>query len=291
VFLDLVKTINGSLRKEVKHYATIMERMKQRLPALITTGIFSQRDGQPHLLGENLLDFANQNSFAAIVGSLFLGRKILSKEMEDFTDFVLRISVDHGPSVSGAMNTIVTARAGRDLVSSLAAGLLTIGPRFGGAINQAAINWLRGVLEGKSASDFVEEFASKRQYISGIGHKKYRVDSPDPRVKELKNFVDGLSQKRFTNFALGVEKVTTAKKGNLILNVDGAIACVLLDILSEKEGLSDQELQRLTEVEFFNALFVLSRSVGFIAHYLDQKRLDEGLFRLSEDLVTEAQTR
>ena len=35
------------------------------------------------------------------------------------------------------------------------------------------------------------------------------------------------------------------------------------------------------EIEFFNALFVLSRSVGFTAHYLDQRRLDEGLFRLS----------
>jgi len=62
-----------------------------------------------------------------------------------------------------------------------------------------------------------------------------------------------------------------------------------LDLLSEKEGFSDIELQRLTEAEFFNSLFVLSRSVGFIAHFLDQKRLDEGLFRLPDDLVAEAE--
>eukprot|EP00983_Pelagomonas_calceolata_P053486 1143307-Pelagomonas_calceolata.AAC.6 len=45
---------------------------------------------------------------------------------------------DHGPCVSGAHNTIVTSRAGKDIVSSLVSGLLTIGPRFGGAIDDAA---------------------------------------------------------------------------------------------------------------------------------------------------------
>ena len=32
------------------------------------------------------------------------------------------LCADHGPCVSGAHNTIVTARAGKDLVSSLVAG-------------------------------------------------------------------------------------------------------------------------------------------------------------------------
>ena len=36
------------------------------------------------------------------------------------------VTADHGPAVSGSHNTIVCARAGKDLVSSLASGLLTI---------------------------------------------------------------------------------------------------------------------------------------------------------------------
>lgn len=48
------------------------------------------------------------------------------------------LCADHGPCVSGAHNSIVTSRAGKDLVSSLVSGLLTIGPRFGGAIDDAA---------------------------------------------------------------------------------------------------------------------------------------------------------
>lgn len=43
-----------------------------------------------------------------------------------FIEMCLMVTADHGPAVSGAHNTIVCARAGKDLVSSLASGLLTI---------------------------------------------------------------------------------------------------------------------------------------------------------------------
>ncbi len=265
-----------------------IENMDDRKHALISSSISKDVDGEVQVLGEDLLSFANNNGFPKIIASMFLGKKIQSQDTEELVDFILKISVDHGPYVSGALNTIVSARAGKDLVSSLSSGLLTIGPRFGGALNEAARNWFSGVVDGKNASSYVEEFAVKKQYIQGIGHKKYRTDMPDPRVAALKVFLDRLSTKRFTTFALEVEKVTTEKKGNLILNVDGTIAALLLDYLSEKEGYSDEQLYELIEQEFFNALFVLSRSVGFIAHYLDQKRLDEGLLRLSEDDVADA---
>ena len=173
---------------------------------------------------------------------MFLGKPVHSAELEAFVDYVLKLLVDHGPYVSGAVNTIVTARAGRDLVSSLAAGLLTIGPRFGGAVNQAAVTWLEGVSTGVSPTALVEAYAADKRYISGIGHKKYRIDSPDPRVAKLLSFTDGLEKAQFTKFALGVEAETTRKKGNLILNVDGAMAAILLDLLLEKEGYSIEHL-------------------------------------------------
>lgn len=288
-FDEFVKLIASLPEKSLteKEYTTQMKELSQRHHALIATSVSADKNGVATLLGENLLTFAQNSSFAAIVSSMFLGKKIKSTELESCIDFILRLLVDHGPYVSGAVNTIVTARAGRDLPSALASGLLTIGPRFGGAINQAASNWLTGVTKEMRSVDFVEDFAKKRTYIAGIGHKKYRVDMPDPRVTEILAFVDNLEKKRFTTFARSTEQLTVHKKGNLILNVDGAIACVLLDILSEKEDYSDDQLQELVDIEFFNTLFVLSRSVGFIAHYLDQKRLDEGLFRLPDTLVAD----
>ena len=52
----------------------------------------------------------------------------------EFIERVVLLTADHGPAVSGAHNSIVAARAGKDLISSLVSGLLTIGPRFGGAV-------------------------------------------------------------------------------------------------------------------------------------------------------------
>ena len=52
------------------------------------------------------------------------------------------------PAVSGAHNAIVASCAGKDLISSLCSGLLTIGPRFGGAIDDAAREFKRAVRQG-----------------------------------------------------------------------------------------------------------------------------------------------
>ena len=40
-----------------------------------------------------------------------------------------------------------------------------------------------------------------------------------------------------------------------------------------------EEAQEYIEIGTLNALFVLGRSMGFIGHYLDQKRLKQGLYR------------
>ncbi len=285
-FVSLVGQIPSLSKHTEKSYTTHMDEIKNRSQSLITTSLSQEKDGEAYFLNSSLLSLVENNSFAYLVASAFLGKQIKSKETEKVVEFILKLLIDHGPHVSGAVNTIVTARAGRDLVSALASGLLTIGSRFGGAVNEAAGNWLKGVSEKTQASEFVESFASRNEYILGIGHKKYRVDLPDPRVKKLLTFIESCEKKVYTSFALEVEKVTSSKKGNLILNIDGAIAAVLLDVLSEKEGISPEELQELVTQEFFNSLFVLSRSVGFIAHFLDQKRLDEGLLRLPDHLVS-----
>ena len=63
---------------------------------------------------------------------------------------------DHGPCVSGAHNIIVTIREGKDLVSSLVSSLLTIGPRFGGAIDDVARYFKDAHDRGLSPYEFVD---------------------------------------------------------------------------------------------------------------------------------------
>jgi len=271
----------GNSMTENEDQPVIGERKKRPFISHLSGDV----NGEAHLLGDNLLATVERNSLASLVLSMLLGKQVESKKAVDFTDFVLKLLADHGPYVSGAINTIVTARAGRDLASGLASGLLTIGPRFGGAINEASRGWLNGVTSDVSAKEFVDSFQGQGGIISGIGHKKHRIDYPDPRVEKLMEFTGNSNGDRYLKFARSVEEITTQKKGNLILNVDGAIGAILLDILESELGYTPDELKELADIEFFNALFVLSRSIGFTAHYLDQRRHDEGLFRLGEDDV------
>jgi len=278
---EIASNLSGEKLADDQNVSVITNRKKRPFISHISGDV----DGDVHLLGHELLETVENNSLASLVLSMLLGKEVKSQKAVEFTDLVLKMLVDHGPYVSGAINTIVTARAGRDLASGLAAGLLTIGPRFGGAINEASRGWVDGVTSGMSAKEFVDSFVAKGGIISGIGHKKYRIDMPDPRVNMLMKFTGNSNGDRYLKFAREVEAITTQKKGNLILNVDGAIGAVMLDILESELDYTPDELRELADIEFFNALFILSRSVGFTAHYLDQRRHDEGLFRLSADDV------
>ena len=226
-----------------------------------------------------------KHGFAAAIFEALLDRELKSDITAAFAEAVFSLLIDHGGEVSGAVNTMISARAGKDLVSSLSSGLLTIGPRFGGAVNAAASQWVDGVQGKESAATFVEKRTKGGRLLAGIGHRKYRVGIPDPRVAAIAQFAMLLKKHPHLDFAREIERATTRKSGSLILNIDGAIAALSLDILAECEGFSPDELRALENAEFFNALFVIPRSVGFVAHFMEQKSNDEGLFRLPEELL------
>lgn len=280
----------GDIEKELKAYTNSERKLPAssialRKKSLILSHISGDINGDVQLIGDDLLATVQRHSVASLYASLLLGKNVQSKKLDGFFDFCLKLLVDHGPYVSGALNTIVSARAGKDLVSSLTSGLLTIGPRFGGAINGAADGWLNAIADQSNPKEYIGVFTKSGGIIPGIGHKKYRIDNPDPRVAALVEFTGNSNGDRYYKFARNVEQVTVTKKSNLILNVDGAIAAILLDILESELNYDKNQLQELVDIEFFNALFVLSRSVGFTAHYLDQRRHDEGLLRLPNDDV------
>ena len=279
-----VRNMTGSTQDSPAATDERLAGMQKRSPSLFVNRISEDKGGEVKILGEPLLQFISDKSFTEIALNMFLGKKPSSRKLVDFFDMTLKILVDHGPQVSGAVNTMITARAGKDITAALATGILTIGPRFGGAINKAAESWFAAVAANENPNDFVETYAKNKQYISGIGHKKYRVDNPDPRVEALLAQFDGGGV--HIRFAKEVAKITTDKKAQLILNVDGAIAAILLDLLKDEEHLSDAEIKVIIDAEFCNAIFVLARSVGFIAHYLEQKRLDESLFRLPDEDIS-----
>ncbi len=195
-----------------------------------------------------------------------------------FIEMAIMVTADHGPAVSGAHNAIVAARAGKDLISSVASGMLTIGPRFGGAIDGAAQMFSEAYDRRLTPSQFVAEMKKKGVNIQGIGHLVKSVHNPDMRVTIMKEY----AKKHFKStplldFALEVEKITTAKKDNLILNVDGCIGICFVDML--RNEMPKNEADEYIQMGALNALFVLGRTIGMIGHFLDQKRLKQGLYR------------
>lgn len=277
---ELADVVTGLTQDEI---AINDSDFSRRHSSLFTSTISDETPDGYAFVGKTLQDWSVEGDIAAQITAGLLGRPPKSTLTVDLIRTIFLLSVDHGPQVSGALTTIVTARAGKGVVDSLAAGLMTVGPRFGGAVSDAAREWFDGVGRGLQPFELVEARARAKQFIGGIGHKKYRLDLPDPRTKILAQFADQLPAHVYFDFAKGVESITTQKKGNLILNVDGYIAALMLDVLATEEEYDVRELDQLITADFFNALFVVPRTVGFVSHYLDQKRLDEGLFRLPDE--------
>ncbi|KDD72540.1 hypothetical protein H632_c3215p1 [Helicosporidium sp. ATCC 50920] len=190
------------------------------------------------------------------------------------------LCADHGPCVSGAHNTIVTARAGKDLISSLVSGLLTIGPRFGGAIDDAARCFKAAVEAEQDPEEFVEGMKRRGQRVPGIGHRIKSRDNRDKRVELLQRFASAhFPSTKHLDFAVRVESYTLQKAANLVLNVDGCIGALFLDLLSSCKLFSREEIDDVVKIGYLNGLFVLARTIGLIGHCLDQKRLGQPLYR------------
>ncbi|MBI5742964.1 MAG: ATP citrate synthase [Elusimicrobia bacterium] len=220
-----------------------------------------------------------------VIGLLWFKRD-LPDYGRKFLETALMLTADHGPAVSGAHNAIVAARAGKDIISSLASGLLTIGPRFGGAIDGAAQHFKRAYDAGLTPEQFIKDMKAKGINVPGIGHKVKSLTNPDMRVTQLKAFCKkNFKQTPLLDYALEVEQVTTKKKANLILNVDGCIGICFVDMLSSTGSFTKDEIDNIVNMGCLNALFVVGRSIGIFGHIFDQKRLKQPLYRTPYDEI------
>ncbi|KAI1214478.1 citrate synthase [Annulohypoxylon truncatum] len=258
-----------------------------RKPAAFISTISDDRGQELLYAGMPISDVFKEDIGIGGVMSLLWFRRRLPDYASKFLEMVLMLTADHGPAVSGAMNTIITTRAGKDLISSLVSGLLTIGSRFGGALDGAAEEFSKAADNGLSPREFVDTMRKQNKLIPGIGHRIKSRNNPDLRVELVKEYVLArFPSHKLLDYALAVETVTTSKKDNLILNVDGCIAVCFVDLMRSCGAFSPDEAEDYMKMGVLNGLFVLGRSIGLIAHYLDQKRLRTSLYRHPWDDIT-----
>ena len=260
-------------------YDVAVKRGLVRKPTNFISTICDDRGEEPIYNNVPITQVLEQEiGIGGVIGLLWFKRD-LPEFARRFIELCIMLIADHGPAVSGAHNAIVAARAGKDLMSSLASGLLTIGPRFGGAIDDTARYFKDAFDRGLTPQQFVDEMKAKGMLIPGIGHRVKSVQNPDMRVILLKRFArEHFGRTDLLDFALEVEKITTAKRNNLILNVDGCIGICFVDMLQSCDY-DEQDIQQIVDLGYLNGIFVLGRSIGMIGHYLDQKRLKESLYR------------
>ena len=261
--LDFAKAVKeGVIRKPASFISTISDDRGEELMYgdLPITQVFEREIGVGGVL------------------SMLWFKRLLPAYATKFIEMALMVTADHGPAVSGAHNAIVATRAGKDLVSSIVSGMLTIGPRFGGAVDGAAQMFSDAYDRGLTPQEFVDEMKRKGVNIQGIGHRVKSVHNPDLRVSIIKAYaLEHFRSSALLAYALEVEKITTAKRNNLILNVDGAIGIAFADML--RSEMPREEADQYVALGALNGLFVLGRTIGLIGHHLDQKRLKQGLYR------------
>jgi citrate synthase len=179
---------------------------------------------------------------------------------------ILVSSVDHGampPSTQVSRNVATT---GAPLRAAVAAGVLSFGSYHGGDV-EACMDLLDAglalVREGKSYQDAAREIVRRKidagERVPGLGH---RLHTHDPRAIKLLQMayeldIEGEHIRLMRAVDAALAEALGADHARVHVNVDGAIAAICGDL-----GLDH---------EFGNALFIISRVPGLIAHAHEEK--------------------
>jgi citrate synthase len=180
-------------------------------------------------------------------------------------DAVLVAMVEHGITPSSLATRLVLDGAPEALSGAVAAGLLAVGSRFLGTIEDAAA-LLERIVERAGPSGSLagacDEEATRildaGERIPGVGHNLHR--SVDPRVAALLEVArrEGLDGRHAEAFELLPSAIERRLGRRLVPNAAGAIAAVLADL-----G------YRAAEVRGFA---LLARCAGLFAHALDERK-------------------
>ena len=187
--------------------------------------------------GHDVLDLMQQATFTDLIYLLHHQRLPTSAERR-LIDAILIGVADHGPGAPSCAASRLAASGNRQSPSAaIAAGILTIGDEHGGAgagcmeMIEAGLADARrnGQSLDASAARMVDEARAAGKRLPGFGHRVH--SAVDPRVAVLFGLAQdsGLAGDGI-GFARALEAAIRERIKPLPLNIDGALAAILVDL-------------------------------------------------------------
>lgn len=227
------------------------------------TGLTRIRPGEIALHGYPVEQLVDKASFVDTIWLMLRG-ELPSPGQARLLDAALTAAVDHGPQAPSIASARMAATCGVGLNNAVATGVNLLGDVHGGA-GQQCMRLLTDIEARRSGGEplesVVDDVLSGQRYVPGFGH---RFHPRDPRRDPLLRLVDeaveaGVVAGHHLRAALELERALAHGRSKPVpMNIDGATAVIYAEL-----GF-DPELGR--------GLFVLSRSVGILAHAWEERR-------------------
>ena len=183
-----------------------------------------------------------------------------SKDQLEALDDMLILYAEHGFNAS-TFATRVTASTRADLTGAIVSGIATLKGELHGGANERAVELINSFDSVDETVVGVKKLLEQKKKIMGFGHGVYKVQ--DPRSPIVKSWVEKLAQTEFSKnrfeIAKKIDQIMDEEK-NLFPNVDFYGGLLLAEL-----GF---------EVDLFTPIFVAGRSVGWAAHYFEQREQD-----------------
>jgi citrate synthase len=202
-----------------------------------------------------------QATFSQAIYLALTGR-LPSEPVGRLLDAIFVSSLDHGASPPSTLAARTAASTGAPINAALAAGLLSINRHHGGAVEDC----MRLIHEGcilaqqeqitpdEAAARLVAVYRQAKKRLPGFGH---RLHTDDPRTARLLELAQAANVAgAAVTMLLALADAVSQQGRALPINVDGALAAVLLDLA--------------VPPELGNTFFMMARLPGLVAHVYEE---------------------
>jgi len=227
-----------------------------------STSIIDMKPGSIRIRGYAIEELIGRVGFAEMI-YLMTRCELPTPAAAKLLEAALVAAVDHGPQAPSIAAARMAMTCGVGINNAMASAINMLGDVHGGAGEQcvALLNTIAARLGDDATerriAEAVDAALTERssEHVPGFGHRFHPIDPRAPRLLALVDAAaaDGSVSGRFAAIGRALEEMLAARKGRRIpMNIDGATAVVYAEL-----GFAPP---------LCRGLFVLSRSVGALAH-------------------------